>query len=489
VYTANKGDEQKMEQTYLLFYPENKQKYEALVKEIVLECIEKMSDDDCAYIRTHPDITRYHFGYGMYIRNTYGPRFDRVDEQISRDDMSGDVLSEIVKVLLPEYQEIPLIYNELEFCGVANQIHKYSYARYSRCAVDIFAKHYKHLSDAEEYKQTHDYYPDEYLKLKTPEEKTAYRKHNEVEIEKSRKDYYNKLWKIKDRFKPAIAEEFWDFSNLTKEAYRLNIPGPVINEYCQLCRNALKEAWEHVLPSSLLLLYNIDSLSDEMKDGIAHEIAMLFDLHGEEKIAFLPKWLFSVRFFVKAAVIENGLLLKYTSDFIDDIDIVQTAISSTYKAIKYASERLKQDRILIKQIIETEKDEVVFYGDVFDEYKDDDELVMLAIEQNGANIAFVSERFRDDYNTVKHALKRSCSRVFTGTAYESLKEKYRDDKELAILMIMSCKDNIFVPVDSMSERLRDDDEIAELLCKHKYSDYLLKEMSIRIQEQYIAKNE
>jgi len=76
--------------------PEKMQNYKVLIHEVALECIENMTEEDRAYIRMHPDTSRYHFGYGMYIRNKYGPRFSDVGVYIHRDNISSDVLSEIV---------------------------------------------------------------------------------------------------------------------------------------------------------------------------------------------------------------------------------------------------------------------------------------------------------------------------------------------------------------------------------------------------------
>jgi len=118
------------------------QNYNVLIHEVALECIENMTEEDRAYIRMHPDTSRYHFGYGMYIRNKYGPRFSDVGVYIHRDNISSDVLSEIVFCLLPEYHDISLIFDELEFTGIANQLHRYIFARNNLCAVDIFTKHY-----------------------------------------------------------------------------------------------------------------------------------------------------------------------------------------------------------------------------------------------------------------------------------------------------------------------------------------------------------
>ena len=39
--------------------------------DIALDCISNMTDKECASIREQCEITDYHFGYGMHIRNKY----------------------------------------------------------------------------------------------------------------------------------------------------------------------------------------------------------------------------------------------------------------------------------------------------------------------------------------------------------------------------------------------------------------------------------
>jgi len=60
----------------MFFHDEvSKSRYGVLVKEVADECVRNMTDADRTYIRMHPDTIRYHFGYGMHIRNTYGKCF------------------------------------------------------------------------------------------------------------------------------------------------------------------------------------------------------------------------------------------------------------------------------------------------------------------------------------------------------------------------------------------------------------------------------
>ena len=78
--------------------------YITIIKKVAAECVDEMSDSDREFIRMNPHPSKYHFGYGMYIRNKYGPRFEEAGlaYYLCRDNMSRLVLEEIIKILLPE---------------------------------------------------------------------------------------------------------------------------------------------------------------------------------------------------------------------------------------------------------------------------------------------------------------------------------------------------------------------------------------------------
>jgi len=78
--------------------------YISMIKKVAAECVDEMSDSDCEYIRVNPHPSKYHFSYGLYIRNKYGPRFEEegLVYYFCRDNMSRFVLEEIIKILLPE---------------------------------------------------------------------------------------------------------------------------------------------------------------------------------------------------------------------------------------------------------------------------------------------------------------------------------------------------------------------------------------------------
>ena len=78
--------------------------YASLVKEIAVECVDNMTEKDKEAFCYDPCIIRHHFGYGLYIRNTYYKRFEEAGVMLAfRDHMSSDVLREIRTILMPDY--------------------------------------------------------------------------------------------------------------------------------------------------------------------------------------------------------------------------------------------------------------------------------------------------------------------------------------------------------------------------------------------------
>ena len=79
-------------------------KYAALIKVIADKCVANMTKKDQKNFRKNPLLAKHHFGYGLYIRNTYTKRFEDANIMLAfADDMSTDVLREIRSILMPEY--------------------------------------------------------------------------------------------------------------------------------------------------------------------------------------------------------------------------------------------------------------------------------------------------------------------------------------------------------------------------------------------------
>ena len=70
--------------------------------DIARDCVRGMSEDDRNYIRDNMDASKYHMGYGMYIRNQY-IHSAKQHEYFDADGFSGHVMNMIFTILNPLY--------------------------------------------------------------------------------------------------------------------------------------------------------------------------------------------------------------------------------------------------------------------------------------------------------------------------------------------------------------------------------------------------
>lgn len=167
-----------------------------------------------------------------------------------------------------------------------------------------------------------------------------------------------------------------------------------------------------------------------------------------------------------------------------DIEVVTEAVTNNASALNYASNRLTNDRELVKLAASH-----AFYCGVFDEeplskYNDDDELMQIAIKANRANIADASDRIRNDITFALLAVQNRCE-YYPDEAYESLSPVLRRDRRIveAVARTWEPVPNCFPP-----KEFADDDTVASLLARHE-DHFDLFGMSRRIKEQYYTEDE
>ena len=116
-------------------------------------------------------------------------------------------------------------------------------------------------------------------------------------------------------------------------------------------------------------------------------------------------------------------------------------------------------------------------------YRDNEDIVKIALEANGCNIEYASPRLQDDLETAKFAVTHQ-KRWFPDSTVRNLSPRLRDSLEIALLDIHEGH----VCVGSYSERLRDSEEVAEALIETG-NKCRLHLMSKRIQEKYKDKEQ
>ena len=85
----------------------------------------------------------------------------------------------------------------------------------------------------------------------------------------------------------------------------------------------------------------------------------------------------------------------------DDFDIMKAAVQRNASALRYASDRLKQDRDLVKVLAATDGDRLPY------QFKDDDEIVLIAVRQNGKALRRASDRLQRTEAVVQAAVEQA----------------------------------------------------------------------------------
>lgn len=101
----------------------------------------------------------------------------------------------------------------------------------------------------------------------------------------------------------------------------------------------------------------------------------------------------------------GGLAIRYASERLrDDRELVMAAVSQHHEALKYASERLRDDRELILAAVSHHWNALKYASE---RLKDDREVVLAAVSQEGEAIRFAGERILSDYQVVLRAISQS----------------------------------------------------------------------------------
>ena len=199
----------------------------------------------------------------------------------------------------------------------------------------------------------------------------------------------------------------------------------------------------------------------------------------ESEVRLLPSYVFENREVVKIMVSANGSLLELAGKYRSDREIVLTAVRSSTRAAEFIGKTLWGDREIVIEAARNCNYNLLFYYDAFKQYNDDDEIVLLALEANGANICYASERIRADYDMAVVALTHQ-KRIYPNSVYKSLSEELRGKKELALLEFQAPQPSL----DGFTDELLDDDDIAMKLIENEDITWMFYKMSERIKTKY-----
>ena len=71
--------------------------------DIALDCIRNMTDEECERIQRDGEITDYHFGYGMYVRNHYIHKSKR--HRVVVADIVSDAVEDFIYTILKKEEK------------------------------------------------------------------------------------------------------------------------------------------------------------------------------------------------------------------------------------------------------------------------------------------------------------------------------------------------------------------------------------------------
>lgn len=423
--------------------PENARTFE----EAAAECAARITDEQKQFLRLHLNYIYHHFGYGMYLRGHYHYLIDTVPERMHSDDVGSKIYYLILPILFPEFK------------GYEEHLDRITQTPFDNLNACYFTKFGHNFII--------DFPPEKYLTLSKPAIDS------DEEFDKWWKQYLNE----NNRYALQIAERIWDIKTFSAKAHSLCLNDDDIKEIYDYCRNTLTEQ-SQFFPLELLFA---KSTSPEAASSITEceEMLKLSFSNPSNSLEHLPQYVYSSRSMAKVMVSASGTSLHFLPDFTKDREIVITAIRDTLFACKYMDRSLLGDIEIAEEAAGNSKNGNIFSYEEFKQFNDNDRIVRIALEANGDNIRYASERIRSDHDMAVLALQNQRD-GFAPNVFESLSEELRSSRELAIIELNSSGPSL----SGFDDKLLDDDEIAEIFISNGKNLRQFGKMSRRIKEKY-----
>lgn len=410
-----------------------------------------LPEDTFEQVRLHPSTTEMHFGLGLYLRNKFvhsGLLWSGVDP----DDQSSDATFRLIKYCIPELREFDLIYDELGY-GALYDAYRYCMEIRKVFPMAEFTKHYDLLREARELDEANPYsilddgHYDEW------------------------RTWSDKAREKRKQYRIETLYEIWNFDSIRKE-----LRDEVVRECEEICLAALRGERGGFMPSEIA--YTISGLTDERAMQ-----AFTWAVENYDVVDYLPDELFTRRDLALMAVSCWGRQLERAKLFQDDDEIVLAAVANAPRSIEFASDRLQNDRRVLIEAASHADSDLIFFEGPMAKHNDDDELVGLAIDANGANIAYASERIRSDFDWAMRAVSNRRD-IYPEASYEDLSDELKKDRRIALTVAKWDS----MPNNFPDPSLADDDELGAALAQ-KDDRLALFGMSRRIKEKYMTAEE
>ena len=217
--------------------------------------------------------------------------------------------------------------------------------------------------------------------------------------------------------------------------------------------NNLRNNKDFILRAVKVNCFALKYASDSLKDD--KEVVLKAIENNADAIKYASDRLKDNKEVMLKAVEHDGNALMYAFYLRDDKEVVLKAIENNIDAIKYASDRLKHDKDVILKIMEIDKDSDI--SSYFtDELKDDKEVMLIAVENNGFMLKYASDKLKDDKDIVLKAVNQN------GLALIYASDRLKNDKEVVLKAIES---NTYAIEYASDELKKDKDIILKLIEK------------------------
>lgn len=446
---------------------------EEFIKDVALDCIANMKETDKEYIRDNPCSIDYHFGYALYIRNHYIHNKDFSDVDFW---VEPDHLSGCIM----DYIISELLPDE--------------YSHGDKFVDQLFG-HKEFIRLRKEYKRIYGHYPVDLIKKyasRVPESESSIDHLSRSKIRELPDDYdldaafeamhrdHERRGKIIDELIKETAEAVWRVASLKDKANEYGIAPDELDTKIQEIKDIFFTEKEYI-PMTVILIPYRDIIGEEEYSACRDLLCEELDEHPRlmEK---LDKAYFHDPVVAKT-VLKYAFAMGQLPEYQDDEDMVRYALENDGEAIQYVNERFLNDREWVKFAIKHSEDGTIMYFDCMAPYRTDKELVYLACSVKRWNFVYVDEAYRDDYDLAKIVLSKHED---PNAVYSYLSERLRDDLSLALIDV----EEEFPSTEYYSEQLRDNDEVAEKLVKiHGVDRWFFYHMSDRLKEKYGYKEE
>ncbi len=433
-YSISKEPSEELVEAINSYYAREKEKNrpcDEYIDRVAKEVLEGLSEKDKEHICFHPDSSEYHFGLGMYIRNKYIYK-DKLDFDCeSPDDLSGDIVSRIASLLIDDYDfEDPYyrcLYDDADFTYL-RRLYYAANGEMPDALVSRFAEKPNVVEAVEEITETLEAY---------------FRDEERLDALCAQ---YGVTQKKADAFKA-----FANSDQVTKHSF---VPYDLLLLAARKTEGETRTRYVRLLKEVLIKNYRL-----------VHE---------------LPQFLFGQKDAVLVAVGIDGKALKRFPRYKADDDVIRAALANNGEAIQYVSPALR-DRPDYIRLALSHEDSFALKMRCMAKYRDNDDIVRMALEANGCNIRYASFRLRDDLETARFAVthQKNC---YPDDTVCNLSRRLRDSLEIALLDIREGHHCIR----DYSVRLRDSDEVARELISRGRSLYWMSE---RIQKKYKEKKQ